>query len=764
MKTAASLGEFWEVTKVSREGILRAGDKTGFMFELAGFDGSFLSLENLNSLHHEWRSALRFSPGDEIQFLFRKRVEFKNWIESQLQQAFLAGNSYGRRILLDRLADQVMKMGRDEPALLTQTILACFWTRENLSDEDCPAKRGLVRAQLQSFGFRCESLTSEAIESEISASAQDLASAESPSPEWPALKLEAGSILVNGDRFRALELTRLPESQTEMGMIRHLANLPLPLDICVRLTARDLRPIVTRLERKRNLLNARLESHSSGAASAESQLQQVDSVLRSFADKSESVFDLQMIIGLRMPEALASVQRRALANLIRAGAKMDFCEFEEVTLGTFDAYLECIPSFCGRNLRKHTVLGSNAIHFLPFQRPSRGDRRAVATFQTTLGSLYAIDPVDKRLANYNWLVSGTSGAGKSFFVNSLLAQSASLEPNIFIVDIGGSYNKLTRFLGGRIMSFEPGKGFDLSPFFLPKCEDPSEERLRRQHIFQVFLEMTRVDGSLPALEVRHLLLETLSELFEAETLPEHPISDVYARLGSESGESRRLRLLLQPWTKGGFNGQFLDNAKIPAWDDRLLTFDLKGLTEFEDLSRVVQLIICSSLWARVRRAGGERFSWIVLDEVAFSLLKTQAAFVDELVSTLRKWFAGAIVVVQDLEKITSNYAGSGILQNTQSKAILQQRGDPRNFAEALALNEIDQWAIAGLGREKGVYSDIFLMRDSDRTVVRHVPSKLEYWLSTTAPEDNLEMRRSLENERGQDFQRNVMDFVARRNQ
>jgi conjugal transfer ATP-binding protein TraC len=438
---------------------------------------------------------------------------------------------------------------------------------------------------------------------------------------------------------------------------------------------------------------------------------------------------------------------------------MDFCELDEFTLGTFDAYLECIPGFKGENIRTHTVLGSSAIHFLPFFQPAKGDRRAIATFQTRNASLYSIDPVDSRLANYNWLVSGTSGAGKSFFVNSLLAQSSSLSPNIFIVDIGGSYNKLTQFFDGQVMSLEPEQGFELSPFFLPRSNDPKEERLRRQHIFQIFLEMARVDGQLPPIEIRHLLHESLNELFERESLPEHPISALANRLSrNPSGEAHRLALLLEPWRKDGFFGQFLDNNKVTALENRILTFDLKGLTEFEDLSRVVQLIVCASIWARVRQAREQRFSWIVLDEVAFSLLKTQPEFVDELVSTLRKYFAGAIIVVQDLEKVTSNFAGSSILQNTQSKAILQQRGDPRNYSEALSLTLTDQWAIESLRREKGSYSEVFLIRDSEKTVIRHVPSRLEYWLGTTAPEDCFELRDSIRDLKD-GFQKKILNFV-----
>ncbi|MBX3023009.1 MAG: ATP-binding protein [Bdellovibrionales bacterium] len=759
---AQSLSDFWEITEVDAQGLMFAPRRRGFMFEADGLDGSFLATGQLTALHHDWRSILRLAPGEELQIVYRKRVEFSRWIEDQLSQAFMGESPYGKRILLDRLSDQVAHMGEDEPRLLSQKIIVCLWTEEALESEALLEKRALIEAQLTSFGFAVRPLKRDQIDREIHISSQDLSCSERQEAEWPALKLEAGQVKVGGDCFRALELNRLPEGFTELGMIQSLTELPYPMDVCVRLKARDSRPIVSRLEKKRNLLNAQKGSRQAPAAELESQMDQIDQVLRSLADRSEAIFDLSLIVGLRLPPHLAAFQRKALAGMVRAAAKMDFCDLEETTIGTFDSYLECIPGFSGKNLRRHTVLGSNAVHFLPFFRPSKGDRRAVASFQTRGTGLYAIDPVDSRLANYNWLVSGTSGSGKSFFVNSLLAQSSSIDPNIFIVDIGGSYNKLTQFLGGRVMSLEPGQGFELSPFFLAKSSDSKEERLRRQHVFQIFLEMTRVDGQLPAIEVRHLLSEELRALFELDRLPDRPISAVVQSLAKKSSrEAQRLSLLLQPWAGQGFFAQFLDNDRVLTSNDRVLTFDLKGLTEFEDLSRVVQLVVCASLWARIRHLGGEKFSWIVLDEVAFSLLKTQPQFVDELVSTLRKYFAGAVVVVQDLEKVTSNLAGSSILQNTQSKAILQQRGDPRNYSEALSLQAVDRWAIESLRRKKGSFSDVFLIRDSDRTVVRHVPSELEYWLSTTAPEDNLELRHSMGEKSGR-YQDKILDFVAHR--
>ncbi len=736
--TPLSLRDYFTPHRVDEQGNLLSEKRVGFMFELGGLDGDFLGPDQMEMLHQQWRSALRFEPGEEVQIIFRKRVEFTEWVESQLSQAFLAENAAGRKILLDHLADQLNQMSESEPRLLSQKIIVCFWTREPLEGFDLEQKRELVESQFSAFGLRVSPLHREQVEKELSMSAQDLSTSARDEAEFPELKLHAGHLEINKDVFRALELVQLPETHTELGMIQALSRLPYPMDLSLRLIARDIKPIVSRLERKRNLLNSQRANKTSPSATLSTQIEQIDQILRDIAEKSESIFDLKLTLGLRFPSQWGSFHRKALATMARAASQMDLCELEESTLGVFDSYLECLPGFSGRNIKAHTVLGSNALHFLPFFRPSKGDQRAVASFQTRSASLYGIDPVDGRLANYNWLVSGTSGSGKSFFVNSLLAQSMSLDPNIFIVDIGGSYNRLTQFLGGRVMSLAPGQGFEMSPFFLPPHSDPVEEKMRRHHIYQIFLEMTRVDGQLPPIEVRHLLQETLEELMDQPSLPQRPITHLIEKLSKQnSPEARRLKILLEPWGKKSFFAQFVDNAKTPTIDEKIFTYDLKGLTEFEDLSRVVQLIVSASLWARIRQVGNQRFSWIVLDEVAFSLLKTQPQFVDELVSTLRKHYAGAVIVVQDLEKVTSSLAGSSILQNTQSKAILQQRGNPKNYAEVLALDSIDQWAIQSLRRKKGSYSDIFLIRDDDKTVIRHVPSDLEYWLSTTAPEDNL---------------------------
>lgn len=758
------LEDYCSAREITEEGILLANSRQGFILECEGLDASFLSREDCQYKNSSWRSLLSLSSNEELQIIYRKRVEFEEWVSDKLKQTFANQHQYARRIALDRLMSQIEDLSSEPPRILSQRIFLVYWLVESLKkgkSNHLKDTRQHLCSKFQDFGFRVWPLHKNEILREICVSAQSTLASKDAPPEWPRIEIEPDQIKIDTDVFRAVELSKLPEDYTEFGMIQTITSLPYPMDICLHLKGKEHKPVVDRLEKKRNLLKAKLSANQSRAEECETQIDQIDQILRELADRSEEVFDLSLTVGFRLPEKYPSFQRTALSSLLHSRSPLGFAEFEELTLSNFDAYLESIPSFSGRNLKNHTVLTSNAIHFLPFFRVAKGDKRPIVGFQTRSSTFYGIDPVEPKLANFNWLVSGTSGAGKSFFVNSLLAQSLQLDPNIFIVDIGGSYNKLAQFLKGQVFSLDPKIGFKLSPIFLPKCSDKMEESLRRQHVYQIFLEMLRIDGQLPQLEIRHLLKEKLENLLDLDQLPTHPISYLCEHLKKiQTLDAKRLSLLLEPWTSKNFFGNFLDTNQMMNPRGAILAFDLKGLTDFEDLSRVLQMILCSMLWAKIRQSSGV-FSWIVLDEVAFSLLKTQSAFVDELVSTLRKYYAGAIIVVQDLEKITSNPAGASILQNTQSKAILQQRGNPTNYCEPLSLSKLDMMAIESLQRKKGYYSDIFLMRDQERSIIRYQPSSLEYWLSTSDANDNQIMKKWMNGHKGS-FQNKVIDLAASR--
>lgn len=323
-------------------------------------------------------------------------------------------------------------------------------------------------------------------------------------------------------------------------MIQALSELPYPMDISVRLIARDSQRHY-RLERKRNVLNAQRGSRNSPSPQITSQIEQIDEVLQNLAVRSEGLFDLQMTVGLRFPPELAAFQRKAMASIGRAAARMNFCEIEETTVGTFDSYLECLPNFRGRNVKRHTVLTSSATHFLPLFRPAKGDAKPVVSFQTRNSSIYGIDPMDKKLANYNWLVVGLAAREKVFSSTRCSLRELINQSLHFHCRHWWFLQQAHAVSWRQGDELEPGQGFELSPFFLSPSEDIKEERIRRHHILQIFLEIDRVDGQLPSIEIRHLLSEILEPMMDMKVPPERPVSVLLERLaGRPEPEAKKL--------------------------------------------------------------------------------------------------------------------------------------------------------------------------------------------------------------------------------
>jgi len=733
---SGTLFDFSPIGSIKDSGIVCfTDDQTGFFLSLDGVDGMLFESGDFDRLHERWRSFLHLQPNEEMQLVFRKTSDFEREFVQKCSAIDGVKGEITKRLFKSQL-DSLLE-GIEGEDVLECSLTLVFRMPLKRPNKRSPAddsysveaKRDELEFKLDAMGLKSARLGLEEISQLVAkaASGNSYLNLEG-GEEWPKVSIGSHEVRVDEKTFRALTLKKLPESFSELGMIQALTLLPLPIELCVRFRGKDLEPVKKRMERRRQILFGLSSRKATGDPLAEAQFREADEVLRRLNEQNDALCEMSLVVGVRGKDA--AYLRRAITELSNASTRMQQLEFEESALTTFDCFLETIPGFKGKIFHKHSVLSSNGIHFLPFFRPERGDEKTIVTFKTQYGSLYSFDPVSSRLANYNWLVSGQSGAGKSFFVNSLLLQSLSLNPRIFIVDIGGSYNKLTEFLGGKLVHVDTETGFAIGPFFMAKTGDEKEDRRRRAHIQLVFQEMLRDEGRLPSVEERALLQDVLEPLLDRDELPAHPISWVRDELLKNGNpKAQRLSLLLRPWCHTEFFGSFVDHPQPLNIDDDIVTFDLKGLKEFPDLSRVLELIITSAIWASLRVK--DRFTWVVLDEVAFSLLKTQPGFVQELISTCRKMWAGTVIIVQGLETLTSNLAGPSILSNTNFKAILTQRGDARGYEEPLGLKSTEAQVIRGLSRRKGFYSDIFLMDDERRAVLRYAPDPLTYLLSTT---------------------------------
>ena len=133
-----------------------------------------------------------------------------------------------------------------------------------------------------------------------------------------------------------------------------------------------------------------------------------------------------------------------------------------------------------RQVRSVFVSAGAAACLAPIYGPPTGearsphlDRAALAILETQWQTPFYYDLFHGDVGHT--LVLGATGSGKSFTLNFLLVQALQYNPRVLILDLGGSYRWITRFLGGGYLELSPDDdtgqgGFRLCPFALPHTE------------------------------------------------------------------------------------------------------------------------------------------------------------------------------------------------------------------------------------------------------------------------------------------------------
>lgn len=576
--------------------------------------------------------------------------------------------------------------------------------------------------------------------------------AVAPELSWPSPReqLACSDLVVDSDSFkldsihhRILTLKTLPEF-TNSALVVKLLNLPFHYTLHCHVQVPRQSDELAQLQAKRRMAHSMSVSHGGRAndLDSEAQLNSTEELLRELINTGQKILYTQVIILLRSENYdEIELQTRAVLSKFR---ELNGAEGILESVAALPAWKTTLPCATTTMLRPKRIKTDNLADFLPLYQEYTGEGiEPVCLFRNRSGGLVAYDPFDsKKLPNFNSLVTGSSGSGKSFLNNLILLQYMTQKPKVFVIDIGGSYRKLCEFLGGQYVEIcPPSDGSTvtaINPMLLPEGEKtPSPQKLK---FLLAMLENILAEsdgGKLSKLE-RSLLEEALIRVYE-ETPRVPTLSDVAKVLAeSEQTELNSFAKILFSWTGVRPYGRLLDQANGLSLQSDFIVFDLKGLSAYPDLQSVMLLIITDFILGNVENslARGSR-KQILMDE-CWELLKSPASssFMEYCVRTLRKSGSGITFITQGLDEIVASPIGSAIIANCATKFVLLQRGDLEPIRRILKLNEQEMALVGSLRQQKGSYSEAFMIFNEERTVVRAIPSAIEYWLATSDSSDN----------------------------
>lgn len=533
---------------------------------------------------------------------------------------------------------------------------------------------------------------------------------------------------------RVISLKMLPD-QTFASMAATLRELSFDSRLFLTCHVPDQQKELAALQTQRRLAYSMAHGKRTGVADLESEakFQDLETLLAELIAQGEKVFQVSMSIVLRSRnrdelDAQVSLTLSKLREL--AGA-----EGMEESLAAFDIFSEiAIPNARAKERMKR-MKTSTLADLLPIFGPWRGHERASILLRSRAGSLVTFDPFATELTNYNHVVSGGSGSGKSFMTNILLLQMLKEAPRIFIVDIGGSYKRLSENLSGQYIALGVGGGVAVNPFdLLPGEAVPSAHKIKFLTGLIELMTKEEEETRLPRLE-RAEIEEAIAKVYESGGTP--TMSRLRELLlAHEDVTIRRYGRILSSWCGNTAYGQFVDRPTTIAFERPIVAFDLKGMETYPDLQAVCLYIITDFIWREIQRDRTSK-KFLIFDE-CWKLLENEAGsgFIAEVFRTFRKYYAAAIAISQNMDDFAKSKVAGAILSNSSIKWCLTQRGaDQSRLKEVLQLNDQEVALIASLHQERGVYSEAFLMAQDRRAVVAIESTPLEYWLATTDPRD-----------------------------
>lgn len=551
----------------------------------------------------------------------------------------------------------------------------------------------------------------------------------------------AEGFFLDGMYHRIVTLKSLPEN-TFSAMASRLMSLPngttLSFSIKVPAQSKEL----SLLQVKRRMAHSMSMSQGGRVTDLESEakLESTEDLLRELIQTGQKILYTQLSVLVR-DATLDGLDQKVKTVLSRI-RELSGAEGLVETVATLKTLKSMLPAGISALVRPKRMKTDNVADFLPFYQPYAGANKPVCLFNNRYGGLVSYDPFDPGLPNYNTLITGSSGSGKSFLTNCVLLQFAAQKPMIFIVDVGGSYRKLCEFMGGTYIEITPptdsnSETVSINPMLLPPGEvNPSPQKIK---FLLMLLEvmLTDDDGDRLRRLSKGLLEEAIVKTYRKIQGREVILSDLVETLkASPDKELQDFARMLYPWTGDRPYGRLLDRAGALKLNSSFVVFDLKGLSTFEDLQSTVIMLITDYILGQVAANPGVP-KQILMDECWVPLkIRVGSTFMEYCARAIRKEGGGVKFVTQGLEEVHSSPIGPAILNNTANKFILLQRGDLNVIRDVLKLNEQEVQLIRSLGQKKGSYSEAFMMSNESRSIIRIQPTPLEYWLSTSDARDN----------------------------
>jgi conjugal transfer ATP-binding protein TraC len=400
-----------------------------------------------------------------------------------------------------------------------------------------------------------------------------------------------------------------------------------------------------------------------------------------------------------------------------------------------------------------TTISVESANLVPQQAEWKGTKTPAILFGGRKGQVIQFCPFDNMAGNYNVTVVGRSGAGKSVFMQELMASTIGLGGRVFVLDVGRSFEKTCYMLGGQFIEFRQRDiGFDGgSSAAQAAVETPETEDLYQKKKIATRVAKLQQSGQGSALclnpfssldvDNQEAVEDTLAMLKSVIQMMAAPINGVNDKgaalleqatneafrkngnkttitdianylLSLKDQQANDLGQMLYPYTVSGVHGKYFNGESNVNLDNNLIVIELEELKEKKDLQSVVVQMMVINITNKMFLGDRKTPFNIVFDE-AWDMLRVKQSevFIETLARRLRKYRGSLVVGTQSVNDFYSCAGAQAAWDNSDWNCFLSQKEESiaqLKNSKRILLDEYKEKVITSVKTEQGKYAEVLI--------------------------------------------------------
>lgn len=512
-----------------------------------------------------------------------------------------------------------------------------------------------------------------------------------------AFRFMTNSFLIGEAHCAAFYIDRLPTLMST-DILNDISNISCNMIISVTYVPMEQGVALKYIQAQDSTVNAQIASiQEKGSNFIPSELrdqaEQTEGLIRSILSKDQKIFCVTPIVILiaDTDEHLKQYQKELKAVLTN-----HMC-YGRPLLSQQESALNTALPFAEMHVAADRFMPTEAASvFIPFNVKELSDS-GVGTVN------YGLNAVSRNMIrynrhkadNFNGVILGKSGSGKSFYTKEEISQLAlGTDDNIIIIDPEGEYSKIADALNATVVMIDTSNRTHINPLDMDIQYGGDEENpIAMKTDFMISLiEVMLTSGGGYAMSLSPVArtivsrvtktiyrsyMEIMKQKIEAgstetcDTSIMPTLADFYEELVKQKeGEAQQLAAGIEPYCVGAYN-TFAYRTNVDL-SNRVIIYNVKNMTG--GIKSLAMQVCMNASWNAIIQNGRKgKFTDFYIDEFhLFTKTATSAKFVQNIYKRARKYRGMPTGITQNISDLLTNEESRAMIDNCDFVVMMNQ--------------------------------------------------------------------------------------------